>query len=67
LVDFWWAAQHSFLRLVFDWRFMLWRFLAFLPGVSWPWWCCTRKNLAPVIVGHWAVDVMAAATTLSFW
>jgi hypothetical protein len=33
LVGFWWAAQHSFLRLVFDWRFMLWRFLAFLPGV----------------------------------
>jgi hypothetical protein len=28
LAGFWWAAQHSFLPLVFDWRFMLWRFLA---------------------------------------
>ena len=67
LVGFWWAAQHSFLPLVLDWRFALWRFLAFVPGVLALMVLYLRtQKLAPVIVAHWIMDLIAAATTLSF-
>ena len=66
LVGFWWAAQHSFLPLVLDWRFVLWRFLAFVPGVlSLMVLYLRTQKLAPVIVAHWLLDLIAAATTLS--
>jgi uncharacterized protein len=66
LVGFWWAAQHSFLPLVLDWRFVSWRFLAFVPGVvSLMVLYLRTQKLAPVIVAHWLLDVIAAATTLS--
>ena len=46
---------------------MPWRFLAFLPGVLalMVLYLGTEK-LAPVIVAHGAMEVIAAATTLSF-
>jgi len=65
-VGFWWAAQHSFLPRVCDWRFMLWRFLAYLPrALALLLRYLREKMLAPVLVGHWIMDVIAA-TTLSF-
>lgn len=67
LVGFWWAAQHCFLPLVLDWRFVLWRFLAFVPGVLALMVLYLRmQKLASVIVAHWILDLIAAATTLSF-
>lgn len=67
LVGFWWAAQHCFLPLVLDWRFVLWRFLAFVPGVlALMLLYHYTKRLAPVIVAHWLLDLIAALTTLKF-
>jgi membrane protease YdiL (CAAX protease family) len=67
LVGFWWALQHSFLPLVLDWHFALWRFVAFVPGVLALIVLYLRtQKLAPVIIAHWMMDLIAAATTLSF-
>jgi hypothetical protein len=60
------AAQHSFLPLLPDGRFMLWRFLMFLPlalliGLSLRW----RPRLMPYwIVGHGLIDLLTALTLL---
>jgi hypothetical protein len=67
LVGFCWAAQHCFLPLVLDWRFVVWRFFAFVPGVLTLMIIYTRaKHLTPVILAHWLMDMIAAITTLSF-
>ena len=67
LVSFWWALQHSFIPFVADWRLILFRFLAFVPGalVFLAVYLRTRR-LAPLIVAHWMMDLSAAVMTLSF-
>jgi len=66
LVGFWWAMQHSFLPFVPDWRLILYRFLAFLPGVLVFLAIYLRtRTLAPLIVAHWMMDLSAAVMTLS--
>jgi membrane protease YdiL (CAAX protease family) len=67
VVGFWWVAQHCLLPLVLGWKFILWRFLSFIPGVL----CLIlvyqrSQRLAPVIFAHWLMDLIAAVTTLSF-
>jgi membrane protease YdiL (CAAX protease family) len=67
LVGFWWALQHAFLPFIPDWRFVLYRFLAFLPGVLVLLAIYLRtRRLAPLIVAHWMMDIIAAIMTLSF-
>ncbi len=67
LVGFWWALQHSFLPFVPDWRLVLYRFLAFLPGVLVYMAIYLRtRRLAPLIVAHWMMDLTAVFMTLSF-
>jgi len=67
LVGFWWALQHCFLPFVADWRLVLYRFLAFLPGVLVFLAIYLRtRRLAPLIVAHWMMDLSAAVMTLSF-
>jgi membrane protease YdiL (CAAX protease family) len=67
LVGFWWALQHSLLPFELNWRLILWRFLAFVPGtlVFLAVYLRTRR-LAPLIVAHWMMDLSAAVMTLSF-
>ncbi|HTR66187.1 MAG TPA: CPBP family glutamic-type intramembrane protease [Terriglobales bacterium] len=65
IVGFWWALQHSFLPLIFDWKYVLWRFLFFLPGVI----VITvlylgMRRLAPLIFAHWPMDLAAVFYTL---
>lgn len=67
LVAFWWALQHSFLPLILDWHYVLWRFLYFFPGVAafaliYLW----LRRLAPLILGHWPMDLTAVFYTLKF-
>ena len=67
LVGFWWALQHSFIPFVPDWRLVLFRFLAFVPGVLVFLAIYLRtRRLAPLIVAHWMMDISAAVMTLSF-
>jgi hypothetical protein len=67
LVGFWWALQHSFFPFRPDWKYVVWRFLFFLPGVMiasliYLW----MRRLFPLILAHWPMDVMAAIYTLKF-
>jgi hypothetical protein len=67
LVGFWWALQHCFLPFILDWKYVVWRFLFFLPGVVigtliYLW----IRRLSPLILAHWPMDLMAAIYTLKF-
>src|SRR5208337_2574601 len=66
LVGFWWTMQHNFIPFVADLRLILYRFLAFLPGVLVFMAIYLRtRRLAPLIVAHWMMDIAAAVMTLS--
>jgi membrane protease YdiL (CAAX protease family) len=65
LVGFWWAIQHSFLPFIPEWRNVVWRFLAFLPGVVVLLFIYLRtRRLAPLIVAHWSMDIIATVMTM---
>jgi len=65
IVSFWWALQHSFLPFIVDWRLVVWRFLAFLPGVVLLLLPSLKiRRLAPFIFAHWPMDILAAYMTL---
>jgi hypothetical protein len=67
LVGFWRAVQHSFLPLELDLRFLLYKFLFFLPGVLALMGIYLRtRRVAPLIVAHSMMDICAARMTLSF-
>jgi membrane protease YdiL (CAAX protease family) len=60
-IGFFWALQHSFLPLIFDWRYIIWRFVAFFPLVI----CLIiayKKTgiITPVIIAHALMDINAA-------
>ena len=56
-----WAAQHSALPFIPDARFLLFRFLGFLPGVMVTMTIYWRtRRLAPLIVAHWPMDIAGA-------
>ncbi len=64
LVGFFWAAQHCALPFIPDWRYVAFRFLAFLPGVLVFMLIYLRtRRLAPLIVAHWPMDITAALMT----
>jgi len=67
LVGFCFALQHSFIPFILDWKYVVWRFLFFLPGVLiasliYLW----IRRLAPLILAHWPMDLMAAIYTIRF-
>ena len=66
LVSFWWSLQHSFIPFIPEWKYVVWRFLFFLPGVVIACLIYLRiRRLAPLIVAHWAMDLLAVFYTLS--
>jgi len=67
IVGFWWALQHSFIPFILDWRYVEWRFIAFLPGVlAFSLIYMPLRRLPPLIVAHWAMDTSAILYTLQF-
>lgn len=65
VVGFVWAFQHSLLPFVADWRFILFRTLAFAPGVLAMMAIYWRtRRLAPLIVAHWPMDIAGALMTM---
>jgi len=57
-VVFWYALQHSFFPLLLDPRYLLFRFLAFLPLMILILVIYRRtKNLVPLMVGHGIMDL----------
>lgn len=53
------AAQHMFLPLLFDWRFILWRLLAYLPLALWFGWIIRSRPtlLLYLVVAHGILDL----------
>jgi membrane protease YdiL (CAAX protease family) len=64
IVGFWWTAQHCMFPFIPDWKYLMFRFLDFLPGVvvMMLFYLRTRR-LAPFIVAHWPMDIAAAVMT----
>lgn len=63
-IGFFWALQHSFLPLIFDLRYMLWRLVTFFPLVI----CLMISymktgRITPVIIAHALMDFNAAYWT----
>jgi hypothetical protein len=52
------AAQHMAFPLIFDWRFLLWRVLMFIPFAVWLGLCMIwRPRLLPfLLIGHALLD-----------
>ncbi len=66
IVVFWWTLQHCALPLIPDWRYVVFRFVAFLPGVLLLTLIYLRtRRLPPIIVAHWPMDFGAALMTLA--
>ena len=64
IVGFFWTAQQCALPFIPDWRYLLFRFLTFLPGVLILilFYLRTRR-VTPLIVAHWPMDIAAALMT----
>lgn len=59
---FFYAFQHSFIPTIFDGRFVLYRFLSFLPLTIWICYQYHRKGgIAYIMAGHWLLNI---ATTI---
>ncbi len=55
---FFFALQHSFIPTLFDLRYMLYRFLSFLPlTIILCWYYNKKRNPLPVMVGHATIDM----------
>lgn len=62
---FFYALQHSFIPLIFDWQHIIFRFLSFMPlmlilGFTY----YKKKNLKPLMIGHGILDLAAASQIL---
>lgn len=59
---FFYALQHSFIPMIFDVKFMLYRFLSFLPLTIWICFQYHRKEcISYIMTGHWILNL---ATTM---
>jgi len=67
IVGFWWALQHSFIPFILDWKYVVWRFVGFLPGVvAFTLIYMRIRRLPPLILAHWMMDFSALFFTLQF-
>ncbi len=59
---FFFALQHSFIPLLFDTRYIIYRFISFLPlTVILCWYYRKNRNPLPIMVGHAIIDVATVA------
>ena len=59
---FFYALQHCFIPTSFDGRYILYRFLSFLPlTVLLCWYYYKKRNPVPIMVGHALIDLATAA------
>ena len=62
-----WTIQHGFLPFVPDWRYVAWQSLAVARGVLVLIVTYLRTHrLAPLIVAHWLMDIVAAFMNVRF-
>ncbi len=64
-IIFFYALQHSFIPLLFDWKYILFRFLSFLPLIIVLITIYNKKKaLAPLMIGHGFLDLAAVIQIL---
>jgi hypothetical protein len=53
------SAQHVFMPLLFDWRYLVWRLLMFLAFALWVAWVIDRRptTLPYLVASHWLIDL----------
>lgn len=63
---FFFALQHSFIPVLFDMKYIIYRFLSFLPLtiiLSWKYY--KEKNPLPIMIGHGIIDVFTVLQILA--
>lgn len=66
-IMFFYALQHSFIPLLFDWQYILFRFLSFLPlmivlGIIYN----KKRAMTPLMIGHGILDLATGIQILIF-
>lgn len=62
---FFFALQHSFIPVFFDLKYIIYRFISFLPlTLILCWYYYKKRNPLPIIVGHTIIDVATALQIL---
>lgn len=57
LPAFFYAFQHSFIPLLFDYRYIVYRFLSFLPlTILFSYWYYKKRDPKPIMVGHFLLN-----------
>lgn len=60
------ALQHSFIPILFDVKYITYRFLSFLPlTIILCWYYYKKRNPLPIMVGHTIIDVATVAQILA--
>lgn len=63
---FFYALQHCFIPTLFDGRYILYRFLSFLPlTIILCWYYQKKRNPVPIMVGHVIIDMMTVSWVLA--
>ncbi|MBR6358920.1 MAG: CPBP family intramembrane metalloprotease [Lachnospiraceae bacterium] len=63
---FFFALQHCFIPTLFDVRFIIYRFLSFLPlTLIYSLYYRKHRNLLPIMIGHATIDLLTAVTILA--
>ena len=62
---FFYALQHSFIPTLFDGKYIIYRFLSFLPlTIILCWYYRKKKNPLPIMVGHALIEIASVAMIL---
>ena len=62
---FFYALQHSFIPLLFDFKFIIYRFLSFLPlTIIFCYYYYKKKNPVPMMIGHTIVEIASVVMIL---
>ena len=62
---FFYALQHSFIPTLWDVRFIIYRFLSFLPlTIILCWYYHKKKNPVPIMIGHALIEVASVIMIL---
>lgn len=63
---FFFALQHSFIPTLFDFKFIIYRFLSFLPlTIILCWYYHKKRDPLPILIGHAIIDVATAMQILA--
>lgn len=59
---FFYALQHSFIPILFDWKYIVYRLFSFLPlTIIFCYWYYKKRNPIPIMVGHFVINIVTAA------